>query len=509
MSARQERPKRETISRFQGKNGKCMMHLTKNSMFASVLIRDEKFVSGMRVHLEFFLNVKSEGEDKNLQPLGSKTTAIVQSDGKVVVVLAFGKQGSQETAYVSFCGIQLPQRVAPPKGEHLSLELVCAMRQCEQTPDPLRVTDDTEDNWLGQVHLQLMTSWSEAVFAHSSNLFESNAKEELPDFLPTALVFRLMQLRWVSAGAMFHLGRPSKLQDYKSRGKAIEEQHKDDECDSFPVLTKSCMLQMLRLVLSHSQWVRSDVPPQLISRKTFCGDGKAGVDKAASLWSVLETLLELVGRSLFVRRLFSAGQLHFLTADDVIELPVDLLTRLKSLDGHPPLLYLFRISRSLSSPAIVLDMLELVDGAIHKVQPSPYVTVDQIIAANGDVYKAFANLESVHHARLVSLNPAFRLYQIERRDANSNAKSFDSLSGRHVRCKIVGAADAPNRELKQSPDMSPRLWWAMPTKPATASFLELATRKELEKSYSPDSSHQGCGTSTKEEHRCDSLIESS
>lgn len=450
-----------------------MIHLNKNSKFSVVAFTDDEFVPGMKVAIEFFVNVKSD--KGGLQPLDIKVTGTVQPDRTVVVVLAFGSRGSQESPWASYCGVQLPQHLTPRQGEHLSLELVCVVRKALRSHAEA-VDDEEAAEWLGQFHVQLTSCWFDAVFTHSWSLFASNAREELPDFLPFRLVYRLMQARWNSAARQFNLSK--RCTDREARGKEIEgdaEEFDDHGDDNFPALTRKHIEEMLRLTLSNfQQWKSKEFPPQLISRHTFCSDGRASIDKMASLWNIFETVIELVGRSHFVRQLFSSGQLYFCTPNDSIELSMATLALLRGSGVHQtdaeaaaPLLHFFRISRSLSSaPGLVLEMIELQDGVPCKVQPSPYVTIDQIVAAEGHVYQAFASLESVHRAKLRALNPSFRLCPAA---SSHEAQLPLSMSGRQLRSDIVSAADLLNARIKQNDKMSSDLWWSSPTKPS-ASF---------------------------------------
>lgn len=463
----------QTMSRFEGMNCRPTLHLTRMSRINRFRLQNNFLPPGNRVQLHFFLVVDPDSNPPNIQSLsGAVANATVQAASTVEIDLVFGVPPSPEMQDRSICCITLPQIAAPAKGEHISVTLMCVVRLFSSVIAD-RSPSHQDFEWVAQCPVSVTSSWAIAVREHSSALFSANMQEKIPDFLDISTVCKLMLTRWTS---IFGYLQTQDQRQEKSRGKFTEavsdEEDGADEPEQlltprsccFPELHQRHINDIIRLVHSQTGAIStSESPPALISKSFFCGADApsssslaASGSKFVSLWTVFESLIEMVGRSVFIRQLFVAGQLFFLTPYDSIEFTAASLARL----GRSSLLHLFRLSTSLTVPAVVLEILKVVDGTIQKVRPSPYVTVDQIVGARGHVYSAFTHLESVHHAVLSTLDPAHRLAHSLRPVGDPPPGSVGEDS-RRVRCNVVQGDDLINMALKDpNSSLIDGSWWS-------------------------------------------------
>lgn len=421
-----------SFGRFEGDLGECLLHLSVPSRHNRVRFHCSEFVLGLRVKFTFALI----SDALCILPLpGAIGSAVVHDSGFVELHLAFGMQVSQEQEGRALCGIILPQRVAPPKGQHLSLQLLCTVQLCSPTG-----TSETER--IAQFRMLVTSNWAQVVQVHGSALFTSNIKDD-PDSLPLEEVFRLMRQRWAS---MFgHLkAKDQRIEAARAKLPSRRDDVKLVAPKEYPELHNHHMEDLLRLATGQSD--RKELSQQKISRSEFCRAPDSPHKNEGSLWSIFEMLIELIGRFPFVRRLFAAGQLYIIAPEDLLEFH-------SSDVSVPQILHLFRLARSLSSPGLVLEMFVVKDGAVKKESPSPYVTVEQISAEGGRVYNAFSNLVSVHHEKLTALDPTRRLCP----DLAEAPKTEKGV--RRIRNKRVGDCDSVNSLLSQS-DLLDHEWWS-------------------------------------------------
>lgn len=254
----------------------------------------------------------------------------------------------------------------------------------------------TEDHrTLYSSRLKLHAFWNETVFDEAVDIFNKSLKYPTDEFLDTALVSDILATRWKN---LFSYLR----HESKSRGKKIVDHWcSDDDEDSesaIPRLTKE-MIQ--RIILIGGESADLDLPP-LISKRAFCGKS---VTEGISIWRIFQTLIEMVGRSPFLRQLSNHGQLHMLGPQETVAIHTDKLAELGQ-----PLVYFFRLPRSIvNEPALVIELFQAEDDGektkLKPIRPTPYITASQLERGNGNPFVAFAHLESAHAEILKALHP--------------------------------------------------------------------------------------------------------
>lgn len=263
----------------------------------------------------------------------------------------------------------------------------------------LQVVEGGAEGYRTNGRLALKALWGETVFTEAIEYFNKFAGGPTEEFLDTRSIGRILEGVWDS---LFMYLRQGEHAREKRRGKRTEEDG-DDACvdDDQPVIEVPKLSPEIieRIILIATE---SETAPAMISRRAFCGKSPT---EGISIWRVFQNVLELVGRSLFIRQLFNARQLYLLGAQETVEIHTDKLAELGQ-----PLVYFFRVPRSIvNEPALVIELFEVVHSRsstiLKPVRPTPYITASQVERAKGNPFVAFANLESVHSEKLKALHP--------------------------------------------------------------------------------------------------------
>ena len=159
-----------------------------------------------------------------------------------------------------------------------------------------------------------------------------------------------------------------------------------------PTLNDETIERVVRLSLGTA------TPPDIFSKTNICGN----YNDSTSIWSVFQTLIELVGRSRFLRKLHNSQQLHLMQKDEVVKIT------LPSTFTEEYVHYFF-VSRRLYKDRAALGVRVLVvnkeDKSVERIQRCFRIAVDDLEHARGNPYTAFAHLNNYHTDVLKVLTP--------------------------------------------------------------------------------------------------------
>lgn len=244
--------------------------------------------------------------------------------------------------------------------------------------------------------LSLNALWGETVFAEAIDVFNQFAGSATEEFLDTRSIGKILESYWDRL--FMHLRDDEHVRQRMPGPKRLECLD-DDLVESRHVEIPKMSPEMIeRIILVGTE---TDSIPPLISRRAFCGKSAT---EGISIWRVFQNVVELVGRSLFIRQLFCRHQLHLLGAQETVEIHTDKLAELGQ-----PLVYFFRIPRSIvNEPALVIEMFEVrhtdTGTRLKPVRPTPYITATQLERGKGNPFIAFSKLESAHADKLGALH---------------------------------------------------------------------------------------------------------
>lgn len=247
--------------------------------------------------------------------------------------------------------------------------------------------------------LALKALWGDTVFSEAIDVFNAHAGGPAEEFLDTRAIGKILEGAW---DTLFMYLRHGEHVRERRRGKRSEDDDDGDRCTDDEVLIEVPRLTpeiIERIILIATE---SESAPAMISRRAFCGKSPT---EGISIWRVFQNVLELVGRSFFIRQLYNARQLYLLGAQETVEIHTDKLAELGQ-----GLVYFFRVPRSIvNEPALVIELFEVEHShsstILKPVRPTPYITASQLERAKGNPFIAFANLESVHSEKLKALHP--------------------------------------------------------------------------------------------------------
>ena len=347
---------------------------------------------GMQVKISWkycYDNTHIHPDWKEIQ--GSEALASVSSDGSLEFSLMFGPPSPSDVTEkekpVNQCTIVLTR---PGEGAtHRATDIVSEKAPVLPTlMYTLRAVDGDEILSFGEVALNGF--WGDTIFNEAIDVFNRFGGVDMP-FLDKHAVVRMLRARW---DLLFgHLRKGEHLREKGEHG------CKDDGETLVPVggLSIELIERIMTVGCGPCDSVHQEIP-----RRAFCG---ASPTVGTSIWRVFQNIAELVGRSQFIRQLFNFGQLHVLSATEMMEIHTDKLAELGE-----PFVYFFRVPRSIvHEAALVIELFEVeyVDNStnLKAVRPTPYITASQLEQAKGNPFIAFANLESVHSEKLKALRP--------------------------------------------------------------------------------------------------------
>ncbi len=332
---------------------------------------------------------RTRGHPKWMELKGTTRIGQVTHGGDVEFVLFFGAHTPDglrcDLKKVCVISLERPgvDHVSPTPSIVLLPTLAYMLKVIEPT------TDASDFETTG--YLKLQFHWGILTYEEAICAFNLYSRVRNSPFLSVEVVRKLLVTEWDRVFGYLHKVK---------RGKHTEDKSCVDDTDvldmEYPILTSEYIERMI-LIGTNTE---KDVP-SMISRCAFCGnDPSSGI----SIWRVLQTTIEMIGRSLFLRTLFIAGQLHLLTTKETA-----LLNRGPILALGVSHVFFFRIPRTMfPTAAVVLECFKIVgtgaDLAFEGLCPTPYITSSQLEEANGNPFIAFAKLESVHHDVLKNLD---------------------------------------------------------------------------------------------------------
>ncbi len=238
-------------------------------------------------------------------------------------------------------------------------------------PDLAYALRSVEGEWLRDGRVALCAKWLDLVYREARRAFNVpvDAIAPLSEFVATSHVYDRLKAVW---------------DDVLCPVVAKDTFPYDDTELQF---TSSIFHHLLRMANPLAE--ADESMPSLISRRLLCGSTEA---EGAPLMRVFHTLLELVGRSKFIRRLHALGLLALAGSSDSIEFALGDA----QLPAH---VFFFRLPRSeVAEPAIVAELFSVgPNNHLVPYRPSPYVTMSQLERSSGDPLRAFAStIDSAH-----------------------------------------------------------------------------------------------------------------
>lgn len=241
--------------------------------------------------------------------------------------------------------------------------------------------------------------WSTIVYADAIRVFDELARLNHSEMVPRMLVVNAMRAEF------------KRLFSYLARS--------EKTLASMPVLDDETIDRLFLLNDRSPTLERFSKAP--ISKQMFCGDSDQSI---LGIWRSFQMLVEMIGRSKFVRKLYASKQLRMYTPTEQLRIEPDS-NHLKHEFG-----FFFRLPRSsVPSPAIVIELFRFVgDCKKHKIQqilPQAYITSRQLEFSGGNPLTAFANLQSAHAAIFKKMKPSQLLQVVglfDDKDAKPNSK---------------------------------------------------------------------------------------
>ena len=376
----------ELITRYNGR-----FFLNPSSMCARLHFSGIPLPKGSKVSISWQLCFDSHLLHPNWRKLrGAKAQQTVSDDGSLNFCAIFGPtEGIPLEKGVSRITLQRPTdpETELAKTQFLSTYGVAEIPSLQILPVLhfiLKEEGGSQTPFVYMDRISLYSFWGCVLFTDAINMFNRHAGTK--DFIETRLVFTILRNEWDRLFA--HIQFASRKTD--------SHHLDDDDALESPILSDE---YITRIILGDREGTKL---PAMISREVFCGKTFC---KGVGIWRVFQNIVDLVGRSLFIRQLFCSGQLYILRQLEAIQIDTTLLAE---FEGR--VVYYFRIPRSiLNEPCLVITMYTVVrnDAGFYDlipITPTPYITATQIEAAKGDPFIAFANLQSAHSEILKNLS---------------------------------------------------------------------------------------------------------
>ncbi len=329
----------------------------------------------------------------------SRGTTTVQTDGSVEFLVCFGS-GFETKKKSGVCQLALTRiEGADPKAPPILPTLSYVLNSGADT------------NFRREGVIPLYALWGEVVHRDAILNFTEFAHSLSDSIIDVGRVKHAMQTIWQQVFS-YLLRRQEKTKSKECT----------DDGDVIPPLSEETLTRIILVATNEKEL------PKAVSLRHFCG---LSATEGVSIWRVFYTLVDVIGRSKFLRRLYSSGQLYLLRSEETVEIHTD-----KFVEIAQQTVYFFRIPRSIvNEPAVVVELFNVrhEDQTIilEPIRPTSYITSSQIEKSSGVPYTAFAALTSQHHDVLKQLNvkgliqpPINRIHSVTN-DGNHCIKPID------------------------------------------------------------------------------------
>ena len=368
-----------------------MLWVKSGSRCTTIRLFDDRFTTKDEVSFQWMQSYDVDSSNPKWTSVAApstKATFIVQKDGELTINLLFGHplKGEPASCRKNFCQI-----------------LIRPLDEKRAVLPALAFVIKSEARGLkGDARIILKNCWHELVYLEALECFDRFKSKELQEFISAEQVLKCLRFTWERV-FQHTVGTPAEVQP----------------------LSESTLQ---RLIFIGSDVQTLEAVPLLFCRQNFCGQSEK---KGISIWRVFQNLIELVGRSHFIRRLVNSNQLPLLGPDELAEIDTRAL-----LSRKQDIVYFFRIPRTLlEEPALVLEAFSVVrqrEGApcrLEALNPKPYITASLLSVAKGNPLIAFSRLESAHSIALKTLSPlGFLQFPTLRIKGESSSPSPISIS---------------------------------------------------------------------------------
>lgn len=324
-------------------------------------------VDGTVVELSFFYSY--DAESSVWQKLGSSARATV-CDGLAQFVVCLGASDVSE-------GLNNQTILSFPRRAEGSIEL----------PLLSYILSTADGVCFLSGHLRPFASWRELVHSDATVLFDSIRGQAAFEFVSVSAVYEALRQRW---NDLFKF-----IADRHQREIDGQIVHVYPEGEEPLVFGEQLFKDLVRAAI-YSDFVPTDMP-SLITRRLLCGE----VDgTCSSIMYLFHNLVDLLGRSEYVRTLYRTGRITLIAKSD------DSTVRVRPDADTPRFLFTLRLPRSfVSQPVLVMEPFTIDnEGKVTHLTPVPYISAGQLEVSNGNPLLAFSRLvSSVHHALLVNV----------------------------------------------------------------------------------------------------------